>query len=262
MFAAAGSSPLTRGKLESKRLPYAGVVAHPRSRGENLEVCECPTRLAGSSPLTRGKPCARIAIASMSGLIPAHAGKTNGETRNRRRAWAHPRSRGENHDLGDRIQTMRGSSPLTRGKHRARGPRRRRTGLIPAHAGKTSRSTPAPGTGRAHPRSRGENAGGQTDSGSSLGSSPLTRGKRARLAHARPLGRLIPAHAGKTRESLPQPRRARAHPRSRGENERSRPLTRAGPGSSPLTRGKLELRESLCSAAGLIPAHAGKTVGA
>ena len=193
-----GSSPLTRGKLvksghEGGRdglIPaHAGKTApeglacsppraHPRSRGENLEVCECPTRLAGSSPLTRGKPCARIAIASMSGLIPAHAGKTNGETRNRRRAWAHPRSRGENHDLGDRIQTMRGSSPLTRGKHRARGPRRRRTGLIPAHAGKTSRSTPAPGTGRAHPRSRGENMHRKIDHTRVSGSSPLTRGKQ------------------------------------------------------------------------------------
>ena len=157
------------------------------------------------------------------------------------------------------IQVATGSSPLTRGKPECQRPVHEDARLIPAHAGKTQVARPIRGLRWAHPRSRGENGSTTALGVTPEGSSPLTRGKRARLAHARPLGRLIPAHAGKTRESLPQPRRARAHPRSRGENERSRPLTRAGPGSSPLTRGKRELGGVLRLDCGLIPAHAGKT---
>ena len=72
--------------------------------------------------------------------------------------------------------------------------------------------------GRAHPRSRGENAGELGAGIVGAGSSPLTRGKQGLGPVAnQPVG-LIPAHAGKT-----SPRRGVlvglwAHPRSRGEN--------------------------------------------
>ena len=92
----AGSSPLTRGKRVRPHqrgcarglIPaHAGKTggecghhlvapAHPRSRGENVvreNLCRNPS---GSSPLTRGKPV-RVGHAYWwSGLIPAHAGKT------------------------------------------------------------------------------------------------------------------------------------------------------------------------------------------
>ena len=91
-----GSSPLTRGKRVRPHqrgcarglIPaHAGKTggecghhlvapAHPRSRGENVvreNLCRNPS---GSSPLTRGKPV-RVGHAYWwSGLIPAHAGKT------------------------------------------------------------------------------------------------------------------------------------------------------------------------------------------
>ena len=54
------------------------------------------------------------------------------------------------------------------------------------------------------------------------GSSPLTRGKRARGADHAERGRLIPAHAGKTVSTAAGVGRPSAHPRSRGENT-SRP---------------------------------------
>ena len=70
---------------------------------------------------------------------------------------------------------------------------------------------------------------------------------------------LIPAHAGKTREGGRARLSTRAHPRSRGENAIfMRPAVIAG-GSSPLTRGKLDLRIGKVRRRGLIPAHAGKT---
>ena len=91
-----GSSPLTRGKLGVRRAnrvggglipahagktevlgtPIDGVVAHPRSRGENELECIAGQVVGGSSPLTRGKRDACLRGREGLGLIPAHAGKT------------------------------------------------------------------------------------------------------------------------------------------------------------------------------------------
>ena len=111
--------------------------AHPRSRGENRSAAVMRGGAPGSSPLTRGKRLLRGRVGARPGLIPAHAGKTDGGT------------------IG--VATGRGSSPLTRGKH----PLPRRSGwtrrLIPAHAGKTPAHALASSVTGAHPRSRGEN---------------------------------------------------------------------------------------------------------
>ena len=53
---------------------------------------------------------------------------------------------------------MTGSSPLTRGKHKARVLLDPEEGLIPAHAGKTQEFNQAILDLGAHPRSRGENS--------------------------------------------------------------------------------------------------------
>ena len=155
----AGSSPLTRGKppVPSDVRDRAGLIpahagktpfvvtprvtvrAHPRSRGENIRPESSSTPKKGSSPLTRGKldrgPDVRHAVR----LIPAHAGKTLRVRPIDPRVPAHPRSRGENAFVVGATVTVRGSSPLTRGKpsRRSRWPARWR--LIPAHAGKTRR---------------------------------------------------------------------------------------------------------------------------
>ena len=93
------------------------------------------------------------------------------------------------------------------------------------------------------------------------GSSPLTRGKRRRFREWPGRTRLIPAHAGKTRQCPPWFPDRTAHPRSRGENSLRffARVTRAG--SSPLTRGKRVRPHQRGCARGLIPAHAGKTGG-
>ena len=91
-----GSSPLTRGKhaalvgaghdrglipAHAGKTIKAGTVAaieaaHPHSRGENVVLRQLSGVTAGSSPLTRGKlGCASFRYKT-SGLIPAHAGKT------------------------------------------------------------------------------------------------------------------------------------------------------------------------------------------
>ena len=111
---------------------------------------------------------------------------------------AHPRSRGENDEKWAASDAIQGSSPLTRGKPAIPGFLSLAIRLIPAHAGKTRPWLRVCGVPEAHPRSRGENNIEETTGALSAGSSPLTRGKRAReLVLSRGV-RLIPAHAGKT----------------------------------------------------------------
>ena len=213
-----GSSPLTREKrragcidgLVQRLIPaHAGKTlahqvqvlkaqAHPRSRGENSVFMPARWRAWGSSPLTRGKPRAPLRRWPAWRLIPAHAGKTPRRSSARMTRRAHPRSRGENALHPDEVMNALGSSPLTRGKllgaDRALGGR----GLIPAHAGKTRPRNHQDQGGGAHPRSRGENFSRPKVTPLLPGSSPLTRGKPRLVGADLPLGRLIPAHAGKT----------------------------------------------------------------
>ena len=158
-----------------------------------------------------------------------------------------------------RITALPGSSPLTRGKRVQLGKLRRRIGLIPAHAGKTTCKGPGSRGGAAHPRSRGENEGRAGVCGAAGGSSPLTRGKRREPRSGRREPGLIPAHAGKTRFLPGCHGRGRAHPRSRGENHLMPQPMVPFEGSSPLTRGKRAWALAGVSLPRLIPAHAGKT---
>ena len=213
-----GSSPLTRGKprLVGADLPpgrlipaHAGktrcishdsppLAAHPRSRGENSGAGSAFFGVAGSSPLTRGKLDRRAALLRGDRLIPAHAGKTHRQQTPALSLPAHPRSRGENFMTRCSRPRLRGSSPLTRGKPDARDYAVSSERLIPAHAGKTTRSRYRGGICAAHPRSRGENVNTITAARAVEGSSPLTRGKLDGGGLDLGRDRLIPAHAGKT----------------------------------------------------------------
>ena len=77
-----------------------------------------------------------------------------------------------------------------------------------------SRSPPT----TAHPHSRGENLSGSYPATWQLGSSPLTRGKRALDLPVEISDGLIPTHAGKTANRAPRYCTVTAHPHSRGEN--------------------------------------------
>ena len=198
MVSCPGSSPLTRGKhgrlvashglsglipahagkTGRGRGPRGGGRAHPRSRGENRGRRREPVKERGSSPLTRGKPRPVACCCPQRRLIPAHAGKTSSDSSSARSAKAHPRSRGENASFMRPAVIAGGSSPLTRGKHRAGARVREHPGLIPAHAGKTTSPGTTPPPPQAHPRSRGENDEAVGRGPGVLGSSPLTRGKR------------------------------------------------------------------------------------
>ena len=172
-----GSSPLTRGKPQSRAGRCNRRTAHPRSRGENSNRLLRIGWLWGSSPLTRGKQPGKRLRGDCVRLIPAHAGKTRVLRTSRLSRWAHPRSRGENSLPACGKSSHPGSSPLTRGKPQLPGVPASGSGLIPAHAGKTVDQTHGRGAVRAHPRSRGENAPALVAARIARGSSPLTRGK-------------------------------------------------------------------------------------
>ena len=196
--AIAGSSPLTRGKRTRHAPPDSHRWAHPRSRGENSTEGVSILASTGSSPLTRGKPRPPRVGLGISRLIPAHAGKTWSPRAPTTATWAHPRSRGENRRRTAHNSPHPGSSPLTRGKLDAVPQEARPCRLIPAHAGKTNKVILEAVVGRAHPRSRGENADRDVPDEILLGSSPLTRGKPIEYDSAPVNDGLIPAHAGKT----------------------------------------------------------------
>ena len=170
-------------------------------------------------PAHAGKTSWWIADKSCAnGLIPAHAGKTYSPAEPPRRERAHPHSRRENTLGGNGALNNAGSSPLTRGNRKpeqavkyswgssplTRGKRGRprckhpRTGLIPAHAGKTARRRRTLRSRRAHPRSRRENTSWRVPAMPLKGPSPLTRGKLIEQPSLLSVLRLIPAHAGKT----------------------------------------------------------------
>ena len=152
-----------------------------------------------------------------------------------------------------------GSSPRMRGKLYKRPPASGRTGLIPAHAGKTFGEPHGIAQGRAHPRACGENAAFKALDALDEGSSPRMRGKHSAVMTVNSLVGLIPAHAGKTFEQGDTHITGGAHPRACGENYAVKHASKLACGSSPRMRGKRPSPLPALQGIRLIPAHAGKT---
>ncbi len=274
-----GSSPLTRGALhaeclcqwqdglipahaESTHFPALARgwhAAHPRSRGEHGLNERIDHLESGSSPLTRGALNQLTDLSTDRGLIPAHAGSTQVGLDQLCDTQAHPRSRGEHWSPGQSSEQDPGSSPLTRGALSVQWSGAGGVGLIPAHAGSTIGSVEWGWRGGAHPRSRGEHEEVTPFSLVTAGSSPLTRGAPNTRCEIVASTRLIPAHAGSTRDALHRPLWQGAHPRSRGEHSGLLVAHLVLSGSSPLTRGARFRTLLDLTSAGLIPAHAGST---
>ena len=132
-----------------------------------------------------------------------------------------------------------GSSPRGRGKLEPLDDNRDRCRLIPARAGKTSRTSMSSCSAPAHPRAGGENWNHSTTTETAAGSSPRGRGKPVMS----------------TTDSAVTV----AHPRAGGENAIRATVRKSQDGSSPRGRGKLDQLRECFENAGLIPARAGKT---
>ena len=135
----------------------------------------------------------------------------------------------------------------------------RRTGLIPAWAGRSYRDFPSHRDGRAHPRVGGEVAGADVDDVFGAGSS--TRGRGGRIAgdgDGRNAG-LIPAWAGRSTSPSTATTSNRAHPRVGGEVGVVRNRLAGLQGSSPRGRGGPTQGAPAAPWRGLIPAWAGRS---
>ena len=152
----------------------------------------------GTSPLTRGKRTLGGGPGWERGNIPAHAGKTVARSQESTLPAEHPRSRGENCHQPAKRCSVRGTSPLTRGKRFQAREVTLPVGNIPAHAGKTVAAPESASPCKEHPRSRGENESCVSLASRLGGTSPLTRGKLINWQKTVPKIGNIPAHAGKT----------------------------------------------------------------
>ena len=134
-----------------------------------------------------------------------------------------------------------------------------RSRIIPAHAGQTQSHQRNGKEDADHPRACGANHVPQQDARQPRGSSPRMRGK-PHCFRCRPYSpRIIPAHAGQTRQTLHIECGLEEHPRACGANAWSPVYGRQDAGSSPRMRGKLHQVQRATHADRIIPAHAGQT---
>ena len=171
---------------------------HPRACGENRvsgipSICEL-----GSPPRMRGKPNLAIDQICLSGITPAHAGKTCYHVLIHCCFRDHPRACGENSTLLRKLGGKWGSPPRMRGKRHPAHYKADNAGITPAHAGKTCWRLRRAWAWRDHPRACGENFSHQKQRAGIPGSPPRMRGKPAALDAENPEFGITPAHAGKT----------------------------------------------------------------
>ena len=167
--------------------------------------------------------------------------------------------RGE--DSPDRPETdmLLGSPPLARGRPAPAIANKIHPGLTPACAGKTDILKVLRFLDQAHPRLRGEDCFASSFPIPFTGSPPLARGRPVAEPQTKPLMRLTPACAGKTRGVYLRQNDNQAHPRLRGEDIGVHNLGYEFQGSPPLARGRPTRRSLSSQQRRLTPACAGKT---
>ena len=93
-----GSSPHTRGAPSGGKEETECITDHPRIRGEHFGGSTKDAVDAGSSPHTRGARRLHGRNLRVERIIPAYAGSTRPDPRQRDRGEDHPRIRGEHMD--------------------------------------------------------------------------------------------------------------------------------------------------------------------
>ena len=172
---------------------------------------------AGSSPLARGLLVRMVDTESPTRIIPARAGFTPSQGRERLPVRDHPRSRGVYGHHIIRTSKLPGSSPLARGLLLVEQRVQVCDRIIPARAGFTITDWSPCSVVRDHPRSRGV----------------YFRLPPTLL----PPTWIIPARAGFTHSHSPPSTPTTDHPRSRGGYVIATFSPRLQLGSSPLARG-------------------------
>ena len=151
------------------------------------------------------------------GIIPARAGSSNRARARRCRSRDHPRACGEQSASSLPSSVTQGSSPRMRGAARAHRLLFWPTGIIPAHAGSSTRGASTSTRSRDHPRACGEQFSLRMAQLVLSGSSPRMRGAAAAYCSRSLPFRIIPAHAGSSRSRRRHGACRRDHPRACGE---------------------------------------------
>ncbi len=216
-----GAIPACAGSSRSLPRWRCGRRVHPRVRGEQFAEFLDEVQPEGPSPRARGAATGSELSSISIGPIPACAGSSGRRSPIRPGRRVHPRVRGEQSVTSAPVYGAGGPSPRARGAGGGEQQSAHDRGSIPACAGSSTRPrTPRPSP-RVHPRVRGEQTRGPSDSKPRSGPSPRARGAaRSHQPGERDRGS-IPACAG----SSPTYHLAVAcdsvHPRVRGEQEQS-----------------------------------------
>ena len=234
------------------------ISVHPRACGESGFHLDAGPGRRGSSPRMRGKLFLQAGRALPVRFIPAHAGKAKDWICTGFQPTVHPRACGESLANYFRVSVDYGSSPRMRGKLERENKELRLPRFIPAHAGKAFESHPEGQLQTVHPRACGESVSIALTGSLFAGSSPRMRGKPRRPRRLLPLGRFIPAHAGKAGSWLNNALTSSVHPRACGESIPVGWSANGYYGSSPRMRGKLCNGRCYRYFPRFIPAHAGK----
>ena len=146
-----------------------------------------------------------------------------------------------------------------RGKGSSRSITHCRTGITPAHAGKSvERLCPGLSHGD-HPRTCGEKYQSESSQLCSRGSPPHMRGKAGNIIGGLPPLGITPAHAGKRCGTGTARDGSWDHPRTCGEKLTATSLRSKSTGSPPHMRGKACDSGGADADDGITPAHAGKS---
>ena len=219
--------------------------AHPRVRGDVLDVIDRINLGKGSPPRARGRR--RPASTANSGL--------------RSPPRAHPRVRGDVPQRAHVQVCVPGSPPRARGRPRRATSRQPAAGLTPACAGTSWVPARWVRTSRAHPRVRGDVGRGDRPRDRALGSPPRARGRRFGCAGGHVGGGLTPACAGTSPGCSRAAPRRRAHPRVRGDVKVYGHGQVLVVGSPPRARGRPRCDRPHQPGQGLTPACAGTSSG-
>ena len=191
---------------------------HPRACGEHVKKIACKKFDMGSSPRMRGTRRWAAPMFSFQGIIPAHAGNTWMVRVMMSAQRDHPRACGEHYNGQTKNFKVTGSSPRMRGTRQTVHRLRRPAGIIPAHAGNTSRPCMMPSLVQDHPRACGEHYRTGVVPFAVSGSSPRMRGTQHVCWYFCVIHGIIPAHAGNTGRQKYIDNLSRDHPRACGEH--------------------------------------------
>ena len=189
---------------------------HPRACGAHHPPRHQLTFFSGSSPRMRGSHTTLFSPKTCKGIIPAHAGLTEGTGYYRDLQWDHPRACGAHRPTLSTMRAISGSSPRMRGSPLTRYIFASSRGIIPAHAGLTHRVRRDGGPRRDHPRACGAHYRFNPVRAVRRGSSPRMRGSLSAISMQYNADGIIPAHAGLTKNDKSSYLYSRDHPRACG----------------------------------------------